>query len=853
MITYIDTKNREKYQVLFAKAEETLKSADPSKLSAGINPEEVEIATLNQYFAYLQDLITVSSNENIKSYFLRLPLDEELFEINANTRAISIPRSFSSNGVGVQGDETAEIIYFSIDRYFDHTDLANEDMNIVIQWETRDKDRQVITGISPNFGKDIETIPGKIIFGWPIYSELTESPTPIRFAVRFFQLGAADGEGIRPLTYSLATLPAEISVGATIDYDLINKTVQEIDKGKMITGRIKNVGIYDPSIPTPKVPTISTPLYIDGKEADVRIADLPEEGGITLKVSAHPTDIGAVQYNWRKFAYDSATGEYADGSDALEAGVDNGVYEEVTADLGDDLYYRITSAQNDSVIVYSPISKEDYLNNTTYNAEQEGFETKDGNFIKLFKRYSTATVNSVGIYTVRVGARNGVNTIEQKFENTNEEKATGITIPGPLKPVIEVPENLGEDNIIHLIAQDGAITLSTSAHKGEEDENAVVKLTYDWKKVINGVEESVDGNSVQNSALQIYALGQNGHGNAPEDINEDDCVYNQAQITVKQVGNKVIIYHTGEELRTYESTGGQGSGKWLGFDIDTGKSSIVGLKWGYRTSPEDKEDDRYTLSEADVNEAYDNGVGLGAGHIIFWAKAEDLAVTGGKSIKINDDELVITFVEEGPSSETYTFNEDKNEVLIEGLAASKLNEYYIAEVTAERNKVKTASQSKVYRITNAPDKPRLICPVRGQRIEADYTSDIVDDYPMRHNGVYRSLSFSVMENYLQNSDTLSYYWVKMNTNGPNDLDEEGFLKVQIDIGDALDNLFPDIEGENDIILPTELGEIITTNEDNTLGSTLQFSNLEAGYYYCIVVNELNNHRVANVTPFYYIH
>ena len=698
MITYIDTKNREKYQVLFAKAEETLKNADPNKLSAGINPEEVEIATLNQYFAYLQDLITVSSNENIKSYFLRLPLDEELFEINANTRAISIPRSFSSNGVGVQGDETAEIIYFSIDRYFDHTDLANEDMNIVIQWETRDKDRQVITGISPNFGKDIETIPGKIIFGWPIYSELTESPTPIRFAVRFFQLGAADGEGIRPLTYSLATLPSEISVGATIDYDLINRTVQEIDKGKMITGRIKNVGIYDPSIPTPKVPTISTPLYIDGKEADVRIADLPEEGGITLKVSAHPTDIGAVQYNWRKFAYDSATGEYADGSDALEAGVDNGVYEEVTTDLGDDLYYRITSAQNDSVIAYSPISKEDYLENTIYNTKQEGFETKDGNFIKLFKRYSTATVDSVGIYTVRVGARNGVNTIEQKFADSNEEKATGIMIPGPLKPTIETPAEAADDGIIHIIAQDGAITLSTTAYKSEEDENAIVKLTYDWEK-----------------------------------INEDNT-----------------------------------------FTPVTGENIII--------------------------------------------------------------------------------TEDKSKITIQNLPTTGLDERYIAEVTAERNKVKTSASSKIYRITNAPDKPRLICPVRGQRIEADYTTENnIVDYPMRHNGVYRSLSFSVMENYLQNSDTLSYYWVKMNINGPNDLDEEGFLKVQIDIGDALDNLFPDIEGENDIILPTELGEIITTNEDNTLGSTLQFNNLEEGYYYCIVVNTLNNHRVANVTPFYYIH
>lgn len=698
MITYIDTKNREKYQVLFAKAEETLKSADPNKLSAGINPKEVEIATLNQYFAYLQDLITVSSNENIKSYFLRLPLDEELFEINANTRAISIPRSFSSNGVGVQGDETAEIIYFSIDRYFDHTDLANEDMNIVIQWETRDKDRQVITGISPNFGKDIETIPGKIIFGWPIYSELTESPTPIRFAVRFFQLGAADGEGIRPLTYSLATLPAEISVGATIDYDLINKTVQEIDKGKMITGRIKNVGIYDPSIPTPKVPTISTPLYIDGKEADVRIADLPEKGGITLKVSAHPTDIGAVQYNWRKFAYDSTTGEYADGSDALEAGIDNGVYEEVTTDLGDDLYYRITSAQNDSVIVYSPISKEDYLENTIYNTEQEGFETKDGNFIKLFKRYSTATVDKVGIYTVLVGARNGVNTIEQKFADSNEEKATGIMIPGPLKPTIETPVEAADDGIIHIIAQDGAITLSTTAYKSEEDENAIVKLTYDWKK-----------------------------------INEDNT-----------------------------------------FTPVTGENIII--------------------------------------------------------------------------------TEDKSKITIQNLPTTGLDERYIAEVTAERNKVKTSASSKIYRITNAPDKPRLICPVRGQRIEADYTTENnIIEYPMRHNGVYQSLSFSVMDNYLQNSDTLSYYWVKMNTLDPNDLDEEGFLKVQVDIGNQLNSLFTDLEGENDIILPSDLGEIITINEDNTLGSTLQFSNLEEGYYYCIVVNELNNHRVANVTPFYYIH
>lgn len=845
MITYIDTKNREKYQVLFAKAEETLKNADPNKLSAGINPEEVEIATLNQYFAYLQDLITVSSNENIKSYFLRLPLDEELFEINANTRAISIPRSFSSNGVGVQGDETAEIIYFSIDRYFDHTDLANEDMNIVIQWETRDKNRQVITGISPNFGKDIETIPGKIIFGWPIYSELTESPTPIRFAVRFFQLGAADGEGIRPLTYSLATLPAEISIGATIDYDLINKTVQEIDKGKMITGRIKNVGIYDPSIPTPKVPTISTPLYIDGKEANVRIADLPEEGGITLKVSAHPTDIGAVQYNWRKFAYDSATGEYADGSDALEAGIDNGVYEEVTTDLGDDLYYRITSAQNDSVIVYSPISKEDYLNNTTYNAEQEGFETKDGNFIKLFKRYSTATVDSVGIYTVRVGARNGVNTIEQKFTDSNEEKATGIMIPGPLKPTIETPVEAADDGIIHIIAQDGAITLSTAAYKSEEDENAIVKLTYDWKKINkDNTSTPVTGGNITMpvSVLPVEQLPDDADWLINASENEElgaKGIYNQEHVQIIQTGNTITLYlKDTDSLKEFESTDPeQGTHKWIALDIDTGKTTVAGTVW---------QDGQYTFTAEDENE-----LGIANGHILYWFKADETPTTR----KIDDVVLTFRVSTELPSEEEYQFiTEDKSKITIQNLPTTGLDECYIAEVTAERNKVKTSANSKIYRITNAPDKPRLICPVRGQRIEADYTTENnIIEYPMRRNGVYQSLSFSVMDNYLQNSDTLSYYWVKMNTLDPNDLDEEGFLKVQVDIGNQLNSLFPDLEGENDIILPSDLGEIITINEDNTLGSTLQFSNLEEGYYYCIVVNELNNHRVANVTPFYYIH
>ena len=43
-----------------------------------------------------------------------------------------MPENFAKYGVGVQGDEIAEILYFSIDRFFDAIDLAEKE--ILIQW-----------------------------------------------------------------------------------------------------------------------------------------------------------------------------------------------------------------------------------------------------------------------------------------------------------------------------------------------------------------------------------------------------------------------------------------------------------------------------------------------------------------------------------------------------------------------------------------------------------------------------------------------------------------------------------------------------------------------------------------------
>ena len=103
---------------------------------------------------------------------------------------------------------------------------------------------------------------------------------------------------------------------------------------------------------------------------------------------------------------------------------------------------------------------------------------------------------------------------------------------------------------------------------------------------------------------------------APNDINKELSQANQDMISViKGSDTEWVVVGSLEELKSFDSTNpAQGNGKWVGIDIDTGLDTIVGATWN-----------GYTLTQDDVNEAA--SVGLGAGHIIFWAKAEALPRT----------------------------------------------------------------------------------------------------------------------------------------------------------------------------------------------------------------------------------
>ncbi len=86
-------------------------------------------------------------------------------------------------------------------------------------------------------------------------------------------------------------------------------------------------------------------------------------------------------------------------------------------------------------------------------------------------------------------------------------------------------------------------------------------------------------------------------------------------MTVSQSGSDIVISGNLDALNTFASTNpAQGEGKWIGLDLGTNLSTIVGATWNGSA-----------LTDADVTEAA--SVGLGNGHIIFWTKAEVIAET----------------------------------------------------------------------------------------------------------------------------------------------------------------------------------------------------------------------------------
>lgn len=200
MIITITEKNAHLYRALFAKAYQALEEKDPDLLQ--VTHDERRFLTLDEYFAHMADLLALDP------VYMMLPLDENPFAINANTRAIVAPKI-----VTLQNDQIAEMITFTIDRYYDYMDLDNA--TIYVQW-TLPSGKEGATKVE---FKDLDSEPGKIRFGWPLDADVTSEVGKVKYSVRFWQKGMienAEGEFEEKVVYSFNTLTSEFTVSPSL-------------------------------------------------------------------------------------------------------------------------------------------------------------------------------------------------------------------------------------------------------------------------------------------------------------------------------------------------------------------------------------------------------------------------------------------------------------------------------------------------------------------------------------------------------------------------------------------------------------------------------------------------------------
>lgn len=482
MITKLTAENAELYYApRFAEITAAFKAAG----------KNIEIKSLEDYFDHLvPDIaeLTAGAKNMPNAYLLVLPADEEIFTIDANSRAISVPSFVKKNGIGVYGDHHAEMIVMTIDRYFDHEDFLND--KIVINWnftpagEKSPSESHAVAAFAPNE----ELNPGYITFGFIITKDMTPQKGTLTFSVTIYDVDADE------IVYSFNTLPATVTINDTLT--LLDPHIVKNDTANYV-GRLTNS------------------VYIDNTISPIGV---PE---------------------WKSGDYDKSTKTYTGLTD---------------------------------VAYFDPWEDE-------HNIYREG---------ALLKAYATLVPATADIvYKWSFKPKDG--TVETAREFTTVNKPTDYIR-------IDLPER---DN--------GAFFYLEDAMGRPNVQEA--PLTWDEAKAL--LDQAIDNED----GLQFLPLQVQKITTIPAGEHQSDYEDNQSRVVfnVASDSNKLYIYSTEELTRFASDDPYQGSGEWVGIDIDTGLESIVGAFLG------DVE-----LTEED--EATAAAFGLEAGHIAYWIKADVAAI-----------------------------------------------------------------------------------------------------------------------------------------------------------------------------------------------------------------------------------
>ena len=414
-----------------------------------------------------------------------LPLDEDYFTIHANERTIDIPDNFKKHGVAVQGDETAEIIYFKINRYFDFMDLNNTE--IYIQWK-QGLDENANTGLSNEWVRDIESDPDYLIFGWALDSSITNFAGTLKFSVRFVDWKTdpatgeyiLDSEGNRVIGYSLSTQERGVAINAGLNLNITPTNISEIEQ--MISRRVKRarvVGADKADAPKYTLTLLDCVLenqdYVIDENGNYQV-DLKTiediEGnefiGYDFKVQAYSPDAGHIIYSW----YDMNTSK----TTPIENTKDS--YERITASIDNPFVTEVGH-------IYYILKDGEYTPDTTITSGKDTIT--DNNH---YERYGQFIATQAGKYIA-------VATNDIRFDSavlpviSQEDKIEAtygpIEIPGATEAIITLADGVKYTD--YIIGKTNTELVPTITLGNEKD-----VLSYQWYRKWKDVEkEKIDG------------------------------------------------------------------------------------------------------------------------------------------------------------------------------------------------------------------------------------------------------------------------------------------------------------------------------------------------------------------------
>lgn len=427
--------------------------------------------------------------------YMMLPLDATPFAINANTRAINAPKI-----VTLQNDQIADMLIFTIDRYYDFMDLYNA--TVYVQWTLPDGKTQGATEIE---FKDVETIPGKIRFGWALDSEVTSQVGQVKYSVRFWQKSAMteNNETVDKVVYSLNTLTSSFTVSPSLQVEINEDSEVNRPIGTNLFKRtVKNSMLTGEGMPLPLEPSFGEPGL------DLPISASLKENTLTLKAQAVVGDTGSISYKWYYRPVVTETLNIGGTEVEFVAGVEYEYEDIINADGQEVKGFKAFGGTIEDK-KFELVPKTEYENGIAAN-EQYYTKLEDGTYvaytdtkppvdenIELYQRFTTYTVPTgdtkvTGEYCVRA-----VNTVgsgkKTNSSNPHASRVCRLISPDPVTITNVMPATA-------IIPDNGSaqLTIKTVAQTSKDTE-----VSYTWMKAIK------DNTFAENDNTEVLTSGNN--------------------------------------------------------------------------------------------------------------------------------------------------------------------------------------------------------------------------------------------------------------------------------------------------------------------------------------------------------